>query len=59
MVRVVLAESAFRVNGELFSPFSSSPVLRCRGEAARVLVAAGSDGGSLLRIYYVVLVRLR
>ena len=42
VARVVLAESAFRVNSELFSPLSSSLVFRRRGEAARVLVTAGS-----------------
>ncbi|KAH0875378.1 LOW QUALITY PROTEIN: hypothetical protein HID58_072740 [Brassica napus] len=53
VARVVLAESAFRVNSELFSPLSSSLVFRRRGEAARVLVTAGvslgrGDSGSCL-----------
>ncbi|WZY80393.1 hypothetical protein YC2023_026777 [Brassica napus] len=42
-----------------FFPFSSSPVFRRRGGDARDLVTAGSGGGSLLRIYRVVLVQLR
>ena len=61
MVRVVHVKSVFRVYVELVFPFLklSGVPSSWGGGGARDLVTAGSGGGSLLRIYRVVLVRLR